>query len=144
MRVEEIKEIREKVRCPQLDGTPEYGEWGALRLEQRRAIAQMCEELIYYKEVLDNDALHSMHHRILNNFGIDEQLKHFYTEVCELTKALYDEDETTGDAIGELADCYNFLDQFSLYLGADKVTLSAIQFRKSKRTIDEMNGEKVR
>lgn len=144
MTIKEIKEIREKVRCPQLDGTPEYGQWGALRLEQRRAIARMCEELIYYKEVFDNDTLHTMHYKILNNFGIDEQLKHFYTEVCELTKAIYDEDESKGDATKELADCYNFLDQFSIYLGADAVTLANIKFSKSKRTIDEMNGEKVR
>ena len=144
MRIDQIREIREKVRCPQLDGTPEYGQWGALRFDQRRAIAQLCEELIFYKEIFDNVELRSMHKRILNNFGIDEQLKHFYTEVCELTKAIYDEDESKGDAIKELADCYNFLDQFSLYLGADIVTLANIKFSKSKRTIDEMNGEKVR
>lgn len=144
MTIKEIKEIREKVRCPQLDGTPEYRQWGILRLDQRTAIARMCEELIYYKEVFDNDALHTMHYKILNNFGIDEQLKHFYTEVCELTKAIYDEDESKGDATKELADCYNFLDQFSIYLGADAVTLANIKFSKSKRTIDEMNGEKVR
>ena len=144
MRIDQIREIREKVRCPQLDGTPEYGQWGALRFEQRKAIAQLCEELIFYKEIFDNVELRSMHKRILNNFGIDEQLKHFYTEVCELTKAIYDEDESKGDAIKELADCYNFLDQFSLYLGADIVTLANIKFSKSKRTIDEMNGEKVR
>lgn len=144
MRIDQIREIREKVRCPQLDGTPEYGQWGALRFDQRRAIAQLCEELIFYKEIFDNAELRSMHKRILNNFGIDEQLKHFYTEVCEFTKAIYDEDESKGDAIKELADCYNFLDQFSLYLGADVVTLANIKFSKSKRTIDEMNGEKVR
>ena len=144
MRIDQIREIREKVRCPQLDGTPEYGQWVALRFDQRRAIAQLCEELIFYKEIFDNAELRSMHKRILNNFGIDEQLKHFYTEVCELTKAIYDEDESKGDAIKELADCYNFLDQFSLYLGADIVTLANIKFSKSKRTIDEMNGEKVR
>lgn len=144
MRIDQIREIREKVRCPQLDGTPEYGQWGALRFDQRRAIAQLCEELIFYKEIFDNTELRSMHKRILNNFGIDEQLKHFYTEVCELTKAIYDEDESKGDAVKELADCYNFLDQFSLYLGADIVTLANIKFSKSKRTIDEMNGEKVR
>lgn len=36
-------QIREYVRCPQFDGGTEYGEWGALRLDQRRLIRELCE-----------------------------------------------------------------------------------------------------
>ena len=119
MTIEEIRDIREKVKCPQLDGTPEYGQWGALRLEQRRAIARLCDELEYMIENYDNPILSSMHKYILDTHSFDDQLKHFYTEVCELTQAIYS--NAGRDTIGkELADCYNFLDQIARHYSIPK------------------------
>lgn len=47
------KEIRKKVRCPQLDGGIEYGEWCALRLDQRKQIAKLCEEVDVFEDAAD-------------------------------------------------------------------------------------------
>ena len=38
------EQIRSFIRCPQL-GSEDYGEWGALRLEQRLAINSMLDQL---------------------------------------------------------------------------------------------------
>ena len=38
------EQIRSFIRCPQL-GSTDYGEWGALRLEQRLAINSMLDQL---------------------------------------------------------------------------------------------------
>lgn len=50
MTIKEIEEIRECVRCPQFDGGTEYGAWGALRLDQRKKIKMLCEELLEFKK----------------------------------------------------------------------------------------------
>ena len=47
---ERLKRIRENVACPQF-GDNHYGSWGALRLDQRRVIAQMIETI----ELLDKE-----------------------------------------------------------------------------------------
>jgi hypothetical protein len=44
----ELQRIREKISCPEL-GDKNYGDWGALRVEQRVTIAN----LIYTIEYLD-------------------------------------------------------------------------------------------
>jgi NTP pyrophosphatase (non-canonical NTP hydrolase) len=139
MTIEEIRKIREKVKCPQLDGTPEYGQWGALRLDQRTTIAKMCEKLEEMITCYDNPMLHSMHKYILDTHNFDDQVKHFYTEVFELTKAVYN-NEGKQEIKKELADCYNFLDQIALHYGIYKEEITPIQIEKSKRTIDEMKG----
>jgi hypothetical protein len=38
------EQIRSFIRCPQL-GSTDYGEWGALRLEQRLAISNLLDQL---------------------------------------------------------------------------------------------------
>lgn len=140
MTIDEIKEIREKVKCPQLDGTPEYGQWGALRLEQRTAIAKLCDELEFMITNFDNPMLHTMHVHILDTHKFDDQVKHFYTEVFELTQAIYSKAST--EEIGkELADCYNFLDQIAMHYGIPKPLITGIQIEKSKRTIEEGKGK---
>lgn len=139
MTIEEIRKIRDKVKCPQLNDSFEYGEWGALRLEQRVTIARLCDELEYMIENYDNPTLSSMHKYILDTHDFDEQLKHFYTEVCELTQAIYS--NAGRDTIGkELADCYNFLDQIARHYSIPKPVIYNVQIEKSKRTIDEMKG----
>lgn len=47
------KLVREYVKCPQLDGGIEYGEWGALRLDQRKGIAKLCEEVDIFEDAAD-------------------------------------------------------------------------------------------
>lgn len=37
-----IKQTREYIKCPQF-GDPHYGRWGALSLEQRKIIKQLCD-----------------------------------------------------------------------------------------------------
>ena len=100
----------------------------------------MCDELLYMIENYDNPILHSMHKYILDTHDFDEQLKHFYTEVCELTQAIYS--NASRDTIGkELADCYNFLDQIAMHYSIPKPVIYNVQIEKSKRTIDEMKGK---
>lgn len=47
------KLVREYIKCPQLDGGTEYGEWGALRLDQRKQIAKLCEEVDIFEDAAD-------------------------------------------------------------------------------------------
>lgn len=42
MTKEQVYEIKNKVRCPQL-GSIDYGEWGILNFEQRKAINILCD-----------------------------------------------------------------------------------------------------
>lgn len=139
MTLEEINELREKVRCPQF-GYEDYGQWGALRLEQRLAIRRLCDEVEYHKKYFDNDKLHVAHKYILDTHSFDEQLKHMYTEICELTAAIY-AGKSLEEIAGELADCYNFLDQVAMHFGFTKQLLTPIQVFKSERTIEEMKGK---
>ena len=45
----DIKEIREYIACPQL-GDDHYGEWGALRLDQRIKIKQLLDYITNLQE----------------------------------------------------------------------------------------------
>lgn len=140
MTIDEIKEIREKVKCPQLNHSFEYGEWGTLRLEQRTTIAKLCDELEFMITNFDNPMLHTMHKCILDTHKFDDQVKHFFTEVFELTQAIYSKAST--EEIGkELADCYNFLDQIAMHYGIYKPLITGIQIEKSERTIEEGKGK---
>lgn len=51
------EQLRNFIRCPQL-GSTDYGEWGALRLEQKLAISNLLDQLdsadAYIKELEDN------------------------------------------------------------------------------------------
>jgi hypothetical protein len=47
------EKIRKAIECPQLTGTA-YGEWGALRLDQKRLIERLLDEL----DSADNFILH--------------------------------------------------------------------------------------
>lgn len=48
MRCRDLEEIREKIACPQF-GDNHYGEWGALRLEQRETILRLITELRFLR-----------------------------------------------------------------------------------------------
>lgn len=48
MRCRDLEEIREKIACPQF-GDNYYGEWGALRLEQRETILRLISELRFLR-----------------------------------------------------------------------------------------------
>lgn len=47
------KQVRKYVKCPQLDGGTRYGEWGTLRLNQRKQIAKLCEEVNVFEDAAD-------------------------------------------------------------------------------------------
>lgn len=49
MRCRDLEEIREKIACPQF-GDNHYGEWGALRLEQRETILRLVSELQFLRK----------------------------------------------------------------------------------------------
>lgn len=142
MTIDELNEIREKIKCPQF-GDDEYGQWGALRPEQRLTIRRLCDEVEYYKKYYDNDKLHLAHKHILDTHSFDNQLKHMYTEICELTAAIY-ANKPAEEIASELADNYNFLDQIAMHFGFTKQLLTPIQLHKSERTIEEMKGKVCR
>lgn len=50
MTIKQIEEIRDFVKCPQFGDGPNYGAWGALRLDQREKIKDLCEELLRFKK----------------------------------------------------------------------------------------------
>ena len=100
---------------------------------------------------------------IVNNYGILVQIKHWYTEVFELTKEIADKEnsrdiitpivETMGKICmienntqrqkikSELADNFNFLRQIQYYYGISDQELIEEQKFKNKRTLKEMRGE---
>ena len=101
---------------------------------------KVCNELLFMIKNYNNPELHSMHRYILDTHNFDDQVKHFYTEVFELTQAIYSKAST--EEIGkELADCYNFLDQIAMHYGIHKPLITGIQIEKSKRTIEEGKGK---
>lgn len=48
------EKIREYVACPQF-GDINYGAWGSLRFDQRKAIKDLCEWAIYLEKMLDKE-----------------------------------------------------------------------------------------
>lgn len=87
---------------------------------------------------------------ILENFGIEEQLRHFNQEVYELNRAIieydceeykyYDqiEKEHKEHIEEEVADVLNFIEQFIIYYKLDKSKIKSNQKFKNERTIYEM------
>lgn len=52
MREQQLKRIREYIACPQF-GDENYGEWGILRLDQRKAILGLLEHINFQKIDVD-------------------------------------------------------------------------------------------
>ena len=83
--------------------------------------------------------------KIINHYGVLPQLKHFNSEVFELTEAI-----VKHEALGceykhiteELADCLVMIDQFRLYYDIDIEELKAVMEFKIDRQLDRMKEEK--
>ena len=78
------EQIRNFIRCPQL-GSTDYGEWGALRLEQRLAINDLLDQLDSadtYIEKLgeENKNLDNLAKTMMNNYtkALEDTVKHDY------------------------------------------------------------------
>lgn len=96
--------------------------------------------------------------KIINNYGVIPQLKHFNSEVFELTEAIItfekseDESEYSGVSVSrlaqerehiieELADCLVMIDQFRLYYDIDIEELKEVMKFKIDRQLDRMKEE---
>lgn len=83
--------------------------------------------------------------KILNNFSLDEQIKHWFTEVYELVQAIerYDGSlESREHLIEEIADNYNFLGQFQTHFNISDEEVQKVQIFKNKRTLGEIEKSK--
>ncbi len=81
---------------------------------------------------------------IVNNFGLDEQIKHWFTEIYELIQAIERDDgslESKERITSELADNYNFLKQIQMFFEISDEEVKKEQVYKNKRTLDEMNKQ---
>lgn len=81
--------------------------------------------------------------KIVNNFGLDEQIKHWFTEICELMQAIERDDgsiESKEHITSELADNYNFLKQIQVFFEITDEAVEKEQVFKNKRTLDEMKS----
>lgn len=79
--------------------------------------------------------------KIINYHGIDEQIKHWFTEVYELVQAIERDDgtiESKNKIMSELADNFNFLKQIQVFYQIDNKDLELEQLYKNQRTLDEM------
>lgn len=79
--------------------------------------------------------------KIIDNFGLEEQIKHWYTEIRELSQAMdkyQDNKITKQELISEFADNYNFLGQFRTYFDVKEIDIKAEQDLKNKRTLKIM------
>ena len=90
---------------------------------------------------------------IIDNYGLLNQLKHFQSEVYELTEAIFDYEYTNKlnchdlekhlkeHITEELADNLNFLRQFQLYYGISDEDVENIRKFKNKRQFERMAEE---
>ena len=74
-----LKEIREKISCPQL-GDEHYGEWGILNMSQRREIKRMLDYIDAQEEYIrtlhkENKSLKRQINALLENAEIDSTFK---------------------------------------------------------------------
>lgn len=86
--------------------------------------------------------------KIINHYGIFPQLKHFHSEVFELTEALIDYkwmtidekclDKTREHIAEEIADCYVMLEQFRQRFDITNKEMKEIMEYKIKRQLERM------
>lgn len=82
--------------------------------------------------------------KIVNNFGLDEQIKHWFTEIYELIQVVERDDgslESKECITSELADNYNFLKQIQTFFEISDEEVEKEQVFKNKRTLYEMNKQ---
>ena len=104
--------------------------------------------------------------KIINNYGVVNQLKKFNEECFELEEAIikhnielenFDEDYDYNNALTlellncgieciaqEIADCYVMLEQFRLYYGIDNLEIEKIMDYKINRQLERIEKEKRR
>ncbi len=90
---------------------------------------------------------------IINNYGVLNQLKHFQSEVYELTEAIFDYEYTDKYGIEELythlkehieeeiADNLNFINQFIEYYELNRDNIEITMNKKIKRQLGRMEDE---
>ncbi len=97
--------------------------------------------------------------KIISFYGVLPQLKHFNSEVFELTEAIfqYDAQKQACENIGcsrihidkckehiaeEIADCYVMLNQFQLYYGIENKQIEETMKFKIDRQLERIENEK--
>lgn len=88
---------------------------------------------------------------IINNYGVLNQLKHFQSEVYELTEAIFDYEYTDRNEElekklkehmeEEIADNLNFINQFIEYYNIDRTVIDLIMNQKIKRQLGRIEKE---
>lgn len=82
--------------------------------------------------------------KIVNHFGLDEQLKHWFTEIYELIQAIDKDDgtiESKQHITSELADNFNFLKQIQTNFEITDYEVEREQEYKNKRTLTNIEKE---
>ena len=67
----ELREIREKIACPQF-GDRDYGAWGILNYEQRKTIRRLLEYVKSQNAYVDNFARALCEKRMLNGKKVED------------------------------------------------------------------------
>lgn len=87
--------------------------------------------------------------KIISNYGIMHQLKHFNSEIFELNEAIikapFDiaiDGKEYKHVLEELADCYVMLEQFKHWYGVTDDELKEQMIFKIKRQLDRMEKAK--
>lgn len=88
--------------------------------------------------------------KIINNYGVLNQVRKFNEECYELTEAIFDYEYTeSSDKNGklkehiaeEIADCLNMLSQFADYYGIEEEKIYMIAEEKVDRQLERMKEE---
>lgn len=86
--------------------------------------------------------------KIINHYGVSNQLKHFNEEVFELTQAIVDYEwffyergiDDKNHITEEIGDCLNFIEQFIGYYKIDENKILMSRLIKIDRTLYEMEN----
>lgn len=82
--------------------------------------------------------------KIVEHFGLDEQIKHWFSEQYELVQAIERDDgtiECRKHIVSELADNFNFLKQIQVHYEITDEEVEEEQRFKNKRTLNEVGNE---
>lgn len=89
--------------------------------------------------------------KIINNYGVLPQLKHFNSEVFELNEAIIREETkrefkntrlNTEHIAEEIADVFNLVEQFMYYYDIDIKDVIEIKHQKIHRQMERIENEK--
>ena len=82
--------------------------------------------------------------KIINTYGIDNQLKYIHTEYYELDEAILNyitRDEDREHIAEELSDCFVMLKQFQYYYGIEDKDIEKIMKYKIDRQLKRIEKE---